>query len=101
MTLRSMSRTTSDTALAFDDSADRHNISMGLFDPVQMVTSGDPLYGGNVPYAIDGLWVTDRLSQEYRNFCSVSVPDYVGGSDGTPGSAAAARAHPGANRDHA
>lgn len=43
-------------------------------------------YGGNVPYRIEGLFVTDRLSQEWRSFCSVSVPDYVGGADGSPGS---------------
>jgi dienelactone hydrolase len=87
------------TAMAFDDSADRHNISMGLYDPVQHVTSLDPLYGGNVPYLIEGLWITDRLSQEYRSFCSVSVPNYVGGSDGSPGSATAAVADSGSDGD--
>ena len=87
------------TALKFDDSADKHNISMGWFDPVQQASSLDPLYGGNVPYAIDGLWVTDRLAQEYRSFCSVSVPDYVGGSDGSPGSPTAATADSGADGD--
>jgi hypothetical protein len=51
---------------------------MGWYDPEQHANSLDPLYGGNVPYAIDGLWVTDRLSPEYRSFCSVSVPDYIG-----------------------
>jgi hypothetical protein len=70
------------TALRFDDSADRHNVSMGFYDPVQHVTSGDPLYGGNVPYRIEGLNVTDGMSQEWRSFCSVSVPDDVGGADG-------------------
>lgn len=87
------------TSLKFDDSADRHNISMGFYDPIQHLTSGDPVYGGNVPYSIDGLWITDRLSQEYRSFCSVSVPDYVGGSDGTPGSEIIARADSGADGD--
>ena len=87
------------TAMQFDDSVDKHNISMGLYDPVQNVTSLDPLYGGNVPYQIDGLWVTDRLAQEFRSFCSVSVPDYEGGSDGSPGSATAARADSGADGD--
>ena len=37
---------------------------------VRVIETGDPLYGGNVPYAIEGLWVTDRLAQEYRSFCS-------------------------------
>ena len=87
------------TALKFDDSADIHNISMGWYDPEQHATSLDPLYGGNVPYAIDGLWVTDRLSPEYRSFCAVSVPDYIGGGDGTPGSGVAARADSGADGD--
>ncbi|MGH2808266.1 MAG: Ig-like domain-containing protein, partial [Actinomycetota bacterium] len=87
------------TAMVFDDSVDIHNISMGFYDPVQHATSGDPLYGGNVPYSIEGLWVTDRLAQEYRSFCSVSVPDYVGGSDGGPGSPVAAAADSGADGD--
>jgi pimeloyl-ACP methyl ester carboxylesterase len=84
------------TALRFDDSADRHNVSMGFYDPVQHATSGDPLYGGNVPYRIEGLWVTDRLSQEWRSFCSVSVPDYRKGVDGR---LAVARADSGADGD--
>ncbi|MGH2752970.1 MAG: Ig-like domain-containing protein [Actinomycetota bacterium] len=85
--------------MKFDDSADIHNISMGWYDPVKHATSGDPLYGGNVPYSIDGLWVTDRLAQEFRSFCSISVPDYVGGSDGSPGAPVAARAASGADGD--
>ena len=87
------------TALRFDDSADRHNVSMGFYDPVQHATSGDPLYGGNVPYRIEGRYVTDRFSHDYRSFCSVSVPDYVKGSDGRPGSRTAARADSGADGD--
>jgi pimeloyl-ACP methyl ester carboxylesterase len=87
------------TAMKFDDSADIHNISMGFYDPVKHATSGDPLYGGNVPYSIEGLWVTDRLSQEFRSFCSVSVPDYVGGSDGSPGSPVVVSADSGTTGD--
>lgn len=82
------------TALRFDDSVDRHNISMGFYDPAQHASSGDPLYGGNVPYAHEGLFVTDRFAHDYRSFCSVSVPDYVGESGGT-----AARADSGADGD--
>jgi hypothetical protein len=85
--------------MKFDDSADIHNISMGWYDPVKHATSGNPLYGGNVPYSIEGLWVTDRLSPEFRSFCAVSVPDYVGGSDGSPGSPVAASADSGAEGD--
>ena len=87
------------TALFFDDSADKHNTSMGFYDPVQHATSADPLYGGNVPYSIEGTAITDRLSQEWRSFCSVSVPSYVKGSDGSPGSRVAARADSGADGD--
>jgi hypothetical protein len=87
------------TAMKFDDSADIHNISMGWYDPVKHATSGNPLYGGNVPYSIEDLWVTDRLAQEYRSFCSISVPDYVGGSDGSPASPVAVRADSGADGD--
>jgi len=56
-------------------------------------------YGGNVPYRIEGLFVTDRLSQEWRSFCSASVPDYVGGADGSPGSTVLARADSGSDGD--
>ena len=87
------------TALKFDDSVDKHNISQGFYDPVQHLTSGDLAWGGNVPYRIQGLWVTDRLSPEYRSFCSVSVPDYIRGSDGSPGSRVIARADSGADGD--
>jgi hypothetical protein len=84
------------TAMKFDDSADRHNISMGWFDPQQAIDRADPLYGGNVPYAIAGTWITDRLAQEYRSFCSVSVPDY---RKAARGGRAAARADSGADGD--
>ncbi|MGH2757241.1 MAG: alpha/beta hydrolase family protein [Actinomycetota bacterium] len=87
------------TAMQFDESADLHNISMGFYDPEQHATSGDPLYGGNVPYSIEDLWITDRLSPEFRSFCSVSVPDYINGSDGSPGSPVASRADSGATGD--
>ena len=87
------------TAMQFDDSVDIHNISMGFYDPQQHAMSGNPLYGGNVPYSIDGLWVTDRLAQEFRSFCSVSVPDYVEGSDGSPGAPVVGRADSGADGD--
>ena len=65
------------TALRFDGSADRHNVSMGLYDPERSVETADPLYGGNVPYSIEGLWVTDRLAQEFVSYCSISVPNYT------------------------
>jgi hypothetical protein len=84
------------TAMRFDDSADRHNTSMGFYDPVQHATSGDALFGGNVQYAIEDLWVTDRMSQEWRSFCSVSVPDYRRGIDGRR---SVARADSGADGD--
>jgi dienelactone hydrolase len=81
-------------ATRFDDSADVHNISMGLWDPQKATASGDPLFGGNVPYKIAGLRVADRLSFYYRHACYVSLPDYVHGGTGEPTDAvpAAARA---------
>lgn len=78
---------------------DKHNISMGFWDPAKAAASGDPLFGGNVPYTIEGTWTLERLSPFYRNYCSVSVPDYVNGASGAPGSAAAARAASGADGD--
>lgn len=80
-------------------SIDKYRVSQGFYDPVQLLSSGDPLYGGNVPYKVEGLWTTDRFAQEFRSFCSIFVPDYIGGSDGSPGSATAARADSGADGD--
>lgn len=71
-------------ATTFDDSADVHNISMGLWDPELAIANADPLFGGNVPYKIEGLSIPDRLSFYYRHACFLSVPDYVNGGSGTP-----------------
>lgn len=60
------------TATEFDASADRHNISQGIFD-ADLATSTDP-YAGNVPYSIAGLPVADRLSFYFRAKCSLTVP---------------------------
>jgi hypothetical protein len=60
------------TAGEVDDSADRHNISQGRFDPAR-ATPDDP-YSGNVPYGIEGLPVADRLSFYYRAKCSLTAP---------------------------
>jgi hypothetical protein len=60
------------TATEFDDSADRHNISQGIFDP-DLAEPDDP-YTGNVPYRIDGLPVADRLSFYFRAKCSLTAP---------------------------
>lgn len=86
-------------ALKFPAGIDKHNISQGFYDPIKHLTSGDPLWGGNVPYKVEGLWTTDRLAQEFRSLCSISVPDYIGGSNGQPGSATARTADSGANGD--
>jgi pimeloyl-ACP methyl ester carboxylesterase len=59
-------------ATDFDDSADRHNISQGIFDP-DLAAPDDP-YAGNVPYSIDGLPVADRLSFYFRAKCSLTAP---------------------------
>jgi dienelactone hydrolase len=73
------------TALRFPaGSIDKFNISAGFWDPVKAISSGDPVIGGNVPYSIEGLYVSDRLSPEFRNLCRVTVPNYVAGSSGVP-----------------
>lgn len=87
------------TARFFDDSADVHNISMGFWDPEQAVSSGDLLFGGNVPVTVAGLETRDRFSPYFYHYCSVSVPDYVNGSDGSPGSSSARRADTGPGGD--
>ena len=66
------------TAERFDASADVHNISQGVFDPVKALAAGDP-DGGNVPYRIAGLPVADRLSFYFRSKCFITVPPGMGG----------------------
>lgn len=65
------------TATRFDDSADRHNISQGYWDAAQAALSGDPMFGGNVPYTIAGTPVEDRLSFYHPSVCRISRPDYT------------------------
>ena len=72
---------------------DKHNISMGFYDSAKAAPAGAELYGGNVPYTVEGTWAIERLSPFYRSFCSISVPDYVNGSS------AAVRADSGADGD--
>ena len=73
------------TARYFDDSVDLHNISMGFWDPMLAISSGDPLYGGNVPYRIAGLETRDRFSPYFQSVCSLTLPNYVKGGSGRPG----------------
>jgi pimeloyl-ACP methyl ester carboxylesterase len=61
------------TADRFDDSADVHNISQGLYDPAKAAAAGDPL-AGNVPYRIAGTPVANRLSFYFRSKCFLTVP---------------------------
>lgn len=61
------------TVGTFDDSADRHNLSQGVYDPAQAASAGDPL-GGNVPYTIAGSPTADRLSFYYLSKCFLTVP---------------------------
>ncbi len=67
------------TAMKFDDSADRHNISQGFWDTQQAALRGDPQFGGNVPYRIAGMPVADRLSFYHRSVCFLSLPDQTAG----------------------
>jgi hypothetical protein len=57
------------TATTFDDSADRHNISQGLFDPARAAANPTDPYAGNVPYTLGGLPVADRLSFYFPSKC--------------------------------
>jgi hypothetical protein len=61
------------TASTFDESADRHNISQGIFDPARAAASSDP-YAGNVPYHVAGLPVADRLSFYFLSKCFLTRP---------------------------
>lgn len=61
------------TAQSFDDSADRHNISQGLYDS-KAVAAGEAITQGNRPYRIAGTPVRDRLSFYFRSRCAISQP---------------------------
>jgi pimeloyl-ACP methyl ester carboxylesterase len=64
----------------FDDYADRHNISQGLYDPALAAQSPTDPYAGNVPYRIAGMPVADRLSFYFRSKCSLAAPASAGGA---------------------
>ena len=59
-------------ATKFDDSADRHSIGAGVYDP----TAADPTdpYSGNVPYKIAGIPVKDAVSFYYESEYSLRDP---------------------------
>lgn len=59
------------TAPTFDDSADRHNISQGLYD---QAVAGDSVLKGNRPYLVGGTPVRDRLSFYYQSRCAITQP---------------------------
>ena len=61
-------------ATTFDDSADRHNISQGLWDPIAAAMNPADPYAGNVPYRIAGLPVADRLSFYFPSKCRITPP---------------------------
>ncbi len=67
------------TAERFDDSADLHNISQGYWDLQQAALRGDPVRGGNIPYAIADMPVADRLSFYHRSVCFLTLTDVVAG----------------------
>jgi dienelactone hydrolase len=60
------------TARAFDDSADRHSIGAGVYDP-QAANPTDP-FSGNVPYKINGIKVADAVSFYYRSAYALHDP---------------------------
>ncbi|KQO19206.1 alpha/beta hydrolase [Acidovorax sp. Leaf78] len=59
------------TAPTFDDSADRHNISQGMYD---QAVAGDSVLKGNRPYLVGGTPVRDRLSFYYQSRCAITQP---------------------------
>ncbi len=63
------------TASVYDDSADVHNISQGIYDPQRVIDSGGDLYAGNVPYTMAGHPAANRLSFYYDSKCDLRVPD--------------------------
>jgi hypothetical protein len=63
------------TADVYDDSADIHNISQGIYDPQRVLDSGGDPYAGNVPYTIEGHPAADRLSFYYDSKCDLRMPD--------------------------
>jgi hypothetical protein len=73
------------TARHFDDSADKHNISLGFWDPDRAAANPLDPFAGNVPVLVEGLEIRDRHSPYYYGYCAVSVPDYVNGASGRPG----------------
>lgn len=77
---------------------DKHNISMGFWDPEKAEESGDPLFGGNVPYEVEGTWAIERLSPFYRSYCTLSLPNHRARGDDA-GSAVVARADSGDDGD--
>ena len=77
------------TAAVYDDSVDKHNISMGQWDTDLCTTippDPDP-FCGNVPFQIEGLNVIDRYSPYFRGYCVLSVPNYGAAATGRPGDA--------------
>ena len=79
--------------MLFDDSVDKHNISMGFWDWDKAIASGDLLYGGNVVYALGGTPIRWRLSFYAPSVCFISVPNYVGGNDVSYGGVDSVLAH--------
>ncbi|MFN9469901.1 hypothetical protein [Acidovorax sp.] len=61
------------TAATFDDSADRHNISQGLYDKAAATAAGS-VYKGNLPYLVRGTPTRDRMSFYFQSRCAITRP---------------------------
>src|SRR4051794_5819138 len=59
-------------ATKFDDSADRHSIGAGVYDP-SAADPSDP-YSGNIPYTIKGIPVANAVSFYYESEYSLTNP---------------------------
>jgi dienelactone hydrolase len=61
-------------AKSFDNSADIHAIGAGAYDPMAAAANPADTAAGNVPYAIAGLPVNNRLSVYYDSEYTLSPP---------------------------
>src|SRR4051794_6154752 len=60
------------TAKKFDDTADKHSIGAGVYDPA-LADPGDR-FSGNVPYKINGITVADAVSFYYLSEYALTDP---------------------------
>ena len=62
------------TAKTFDDSADKHSIGAGVYDPTAAAADPGNRFAGNVPYKIKGIKVADAVSFYYLSEYTLTDP---------------------------